>query len=65
MSKQQLKNVEPGIHNVIPLLSPMMISTAAPSAAAMSRHNPNNRAAHTPAPATGTPMLYSKVCTQQ
>ena len=60
MSKQQSKIPEPGIH-IVSLLSPMMISTAAPSAAAMSRHNPNDRAAHTPAPPGGTPMLYSKV----
>ena len=54
------KSPEPGIH-MIPLLSPMLLSTAAPSAAAMSRHNPSDRASHSPAPPGGTPMLYSKV----
>lgn len=51
---------EPGVH-MISRLSPLLISTAAPSAAAMSRHNPNDRAARSPAPPGGTPMLYSKV----
>ena len=49
--------------HVISRLSPMLLSTAAPSAAAMSRHNPDDRAARSPAPPGGTPMLYSKVST--
>ena len=60
MSKQSLKGSEQGMH-VISRLSPMLLSTAAPSAAAMSRHNPDARAARSPAPPGGTPMLYSKV----
>ena len=60
-SRQQQKMTPEHGLSMLPLLSPLLLSTAAPSAAAMSRHAPSERAAHSPAPPGGTPMLYSKV----
>lgn len=60
MSKQRSRSPEPGLH-MIPLLSPLLISAGAPSAAALSRHGPDDRASRSPAPPGGTPMLYSKM----
>ncbi|CAI8049646.1 Regulator of G-protein signaling egl-10 [Geodia barretti] len=60
-SRQQQKMTPEHGLSMLPLLSPLLLSTAAPSAAAMSRHAPSERAAHSPAPPGGTPMLYSKM----
>ena len=60
MIRRHSKTPEPGL-SMLHLLSPMLLSTAAPSAAALSRHGPNERGAHSPAPPGGTPMLYAKV----
>jgi regulator of G-protein signaling len=60
-SRQQQKMTPEHGLSMLPLLSPLLLSTAAPSAAAMSRHAPGERAAHSPAPPGGTPMLYSKM----